>query len=1084
MGKPLIVTKYLIPGRRSDLLRRPRLIEFLHEHVDRKLVLVCAPAGYGKTSLLAEYAHDTDLPLCWYSLDPSDRDLRVFVDYLLASIRHRFPDFGRRTQDLLDGMDNLQDTEALLGVLVNEIYEQIPDYFVIVLDDYHLANPGEAVNRFLDGLLQRLPENCHLIIASRTIPTLTPRGLAMLTARQEVAGLGARELRFAPQEIQDLVRQNYHQDLPDDVAQDLARQSEGWITGILLTTQTMWKGLFASVSRAWGANSNVYDYLANEVFALQPPPVQRFLLGSAILEEMSAARCDELLEITDSAAMLSLLEKDSIFIERLEKGEQRWYRYHALFQSFLRTKLHADDPEREQLLHRRAAATLERDGDWGAALQHYLAAGNADAALRVVMGAAEAEYDAGHFQTLAQWIDQLPAEALARAPRLSWYRGQAHQEMAEWSQSLAWNDRARQGFAAAGDREAVAQTLVDRAVTLRLMGRVRDAAVACREALEILAQLPQWGKRTPRIAASAHRNLGISLCQLGDLQAGTEELRQALDLYGEPDSRYGLALTHGDLGVALRLAGNLAGSELHFEEALHLWQEIGHPGNIANALNSLAVGQHLRGELELALATFEQALNYAQRAGSRRLQAFVWAGQGDVHRDLRHWDQAMEAYKESWQLAEAVHDPSLLGYLLNAQALVHQGRGEPQAALALARQAYERAQERGLIQDAARYEVTLARLFLQQGSPTLAGEYLERAEKTFVHNGAKRELATTYLHLARVAVALDAEARALAYVRQMADIIIELGYDQGLIREAAEAVPVLERAVAAGIGAETLGHLLDSARRLVAQAPAQPAAQAHDQARAHIAIQALGEPTVIVNGAVISASDWGTAKAKELFFYLVSFPARRKEQIGSVLWPDLSPGRLRSAFHVTVYRLRRALGINDCILYDNEQYLFNRQLDYTFDVEEFEALISRAERQVHEQPRQAEEDLQRAVELYRGDFLESMTFPDEEWCVWRREELGRSYLRALQLLGDLRLRRHDYHGALEAYRRAVARDPLKEEAHRGIMCCLAALGERNAALRHYQNVAAQLRDELGVSPLPETVGLYHLIADQRDEAAS
>ena len=182
MGKPLIVTKYLIPGRRADLLRRPRLVDFLHEHVDRKLVMVCAPAGYGKTSLLTEYAHEAGLPLCWYALDPVDCDLRVFVEYLLASIRHRFALFGSRTLDLLESMTNLQDTEALVGVLVNEIYEEIPDFFAVVLDDYHHVNTSEAVNRFLDALLQRLPENCHLIVASRTIPTLTPRGLAMLTA--------------------------------------------------------------------------------------------------------------------------------------------------------------------------------------------------------------------------------------------------------------------------------------------------------------------------------------------------------------------------------------------------------------------------------------------------------------------------------------------------------------------------------------------------------------------------------------------------------------------------------------------------------------------------------------------------------------------------------------------------------------------------------------------------------------------------------------------------------------------------------------------------------------------------------------
>jgi len=192
---------------------------------------------------------------------------------------------------------------------------------------------------------------------------------------------------------------------------------------------------------------------------------------------------------------------------------------------------------------------------------------------------------------------------------------------------------------------------------------------------------------------------------------------------------------------------------------------------------------------------------------------------------------------------------------------------------------------------------------------------------------------------------------------------------------------------------------------------------------------------------------------------------------------------LRSAFHVTLYRLRRALGLNDCVLYDNEQYLFNRQLDYTYDVEEFESLASRAEQLLTGQPAKAEDCLQRAAALYESEFLEGMSFADEEWIFWRREELGRRYLHVLQSLGDLRMGQARYEGALEAYRQILVRDALREDVHQRVMRCLALKGDRNAALKHYQTVVTLLRNELGVEPLAETSELYEAIADGREEPA-
>src|SRR5439155_5498628 len=180
----------------GDVVPRRRLLDFLHEHFDRKLLLVCAPAGYGKTTLVTDFAHELEgnVPVCWYTLDASDRDPRVFIEYLVESIRQRYPGFGAETRRALGTIDDpRRDLSAITGTLVNEIHAGVPDLFAIVLDDYQVVDGADDVNGAVDQLLRYLPDNCRLLIASRTIPQLT---LSRLAASREVAGVGTADLRF------------------------------------------------------------------------------------------------------------------------------------------------------------------------------------------------------------------------------------------------------------------------------------------------------------------------------------------------------------------------------------------------------------------------------------------------------------------------------------------------------------------------------------------------------------------------------------------------------------------------------------------------------------------------------------------------------------------------------------------------------------------------------------------------------------------------------------------------------------------------------------------------------------------------
>jgi DNA-binding SARP family transcriptional activator len=232
---------------------------------------------------------------------------------------------------------------------------------------------------------------------------------------------------------------------------------------------------------------------------------------------------------------------------------------------------------------------------------------------------------------------------------------------------------------------------------------------------------------------------------------------------------------------------------------------------------------------------------------------------------------------------------------------------------------------------------------------------------------------------------------------------------------------------------------------------------------------ALGPARVEKGGRPLDSPDW-IHKPRELLFYLLSHPHRTKEQIGLALWPDASADQLRRSLHDTVYRLRRALGGKEWIVFEKGRYAFDRSLPYSFDVEAFEEDLSEARRVRAQAPEQAIRHLQNAAGLYGGDFLEDSA--DGEWATVRQEELGREYQEALLLLGGLLLARGRHAEAAEAYRKAIAHDELLEEAHRGLMRCQAALSERGRALRCYEELVELLDEQLGTTPAPETSALY------------
>lgn len=1051
MSSQILITKIIPPSRQRDLLRRQRLLDFLHTYLDRKLLLVSASAGYGKTSLLVDFVQDTELPVCWYSLDAADNDPRILLEYLVASLQRRFPHFGKRIAALLSQTEQTQTLDMLVGVLVTEIQQSIDEFFVLILDDYHLVEANPAINRLLDRLLLYLPEHAHLILASRTVPTgLT---LTRLTARQEVAGLGVGDLRFTADEIRALLETKYGLEITPETAAALAQQSEGWITGLILTTPTLWRGVFQEWVRAAGPGSQLFDYLASEVLAQQTPALQQFLLDTSVLSEMDPARCNELLGRTDAAAQLLTAERRNLFLARL--GDLG-YRYHHLFQAFLETRLRETQPARWRELQERAAALCERRDNMEQAIAHWFAANNPPQAARVIALVADEYFARGKWTTLTRWLDALPRDALDAEPDLLLHQAILRAGAGELAQAEPLFEAARAKFQERGDTLRVVRALLESA---RYAADATQVQARCERALA-LAPAQELGLR-----AQAYHTLGIGLTQHGSYGAAAEPFQRAVELAVLAHQPARQADAEHDLGCLYVVLGDRRRGQRHLENALKQNAQSEHPAKRANTLNTIAILHYQKGELDRAAELLHEALTKVRNTGHLRIEAYVLASLGEVERDRGHRVQALDYFAASFELAEKVHEPLLLSFTRVAIGDLWRASGDWVTAERMLEAALQTAMGQRADYPLALAQLALGALKLAQREPDVAKRHLEHAARSFQATGELRQLGRAQFYLARLALLEKLESLAADYVRKVAALGRSLEQDQFLRQDLDGARPLLEFALKRRIAPNFYRRLLDAAVQVAAAEGALLAVKPEPRARFDIFM--LGSADVYVNGISLNRNVWQTAKTKELFFFFVTHPRGwRKEEIIEILWGDVLRAQGNDLFHSSVYRIRRAL-FPECILFKDGLYQFNPEIVCTLDAPQFETALDEALQM--DDLAQKRAALECALAWYRGDYL-----PDNyaDWCAARREHLRSRFLDALAALARCCVDLQDLAQGLKVYQELLRHDPFHEATYRELMMLYVKLGDRAAALQTYRQCVERLQAELGVAPMPETEELF------------
>ena len=737
----LLATKLNVPGLRPDLVPRLRLAQRLEEGRGRGVVLACAPAGYGKTVLLAEWVRRGRHPVAWLSLDAGDNDPARFWRHTVAALDRVRPGISERVGPLL-GPPAPSSFEPVVTALINEVADQ-PDAdeaLLLVLDDYHVIS-SQLVHSSLGFLLEHRPPGLQLALTSRSDP---PLALARLRARGQLTELRAAELRFTPGEAAVLLQQvaaapggaRPGAPLPDAVAAALAARTEGWAAGLQLAGLSL-RGrsdVAGFVAAFTGSHRYVLDYLAEEVLEQQNQQLRTFLLETSVLERLSGELCDAVTGRPGSQALLEEAERAGLFVVPLDEV-RGWWRYHHLFADLLRARLQAEQPGRVPGLHRNAAAWYAERGLADDAIRHAVAAGEMTWAARLI----EKHYDEvfylrGEGATIYRWLSALPEDLVRSRPRLLLTQAFLALISGRLEAVEPLLDAAEHAYA--GAAEEPFEPTVGRARSLLV-----NAPALIMLQRSLLAQLRGDADATVAFASRA--------------MAEADEGEWLLHVVAR---RY--------LAVGEWLRGRLAQAERTFISSLPEWRAVGLPTLTAWVLYLLGQVQRAEGGLEASARTCGQALEMTAVPGRAPPPAAgpAYVGLGEVAYQRNELDTALRHITEGITLCRQFAYLPPLATGLVTLAWIRQASGDPGGALAAIAEAMQASPgPAGPLNPAPAQR---ARLLLAQGDLAAAARWTQE-------NGLSQDDEPDYpseqahLALARVLLAQDRPGPALALLDRL-----------------------------------------------------------------------------------------------------------------------------------------------------------------------------------------------------------------------------------------------------------------------------------------------------------------------------
>lgn len=1111
----IISTKLGPPRIGSLVLERPRLLKLLEQNLDKKLILILAGVGYGKTTLLLHLISKIEPFFVWYSLDKTDTDLAVFIHYIITGIRRLSPSFGLETESVIEGVKNIsQNIEVVIGTFINEIVKFDKQLFII-LDDYHCLNENPSINKAIDYLLDYSPRNLHLVVSTQTKPSLST---VRLNSKGELIEISEDDLIFTREETEILFSKIYGFDVDSGKLQELEKHFEGWVTGLQLIFQH--KDIKKSLTEYEKVDKTIFDYLAEEIFNHQTEELQIFLMESSILDYLNTEVCNEVLKIKNSRTILLEIEKRHLFTTQLHNE----FKYHPLFKEFLRVKLIEDCPRARVMdLYQRAATSFEKIENWGEAITHYVHAGMYEKVSEILEKIAENLIREGKLYLVNNWLDILPQEIIKNRPWLLYYKGSIMRCWGEWNKAGELQEKAMEIFEEKGERKGVCKTLIELAYMSAYRGEPQKGMDRALNALQISIQENNYCR------GKALNVLGAVYTILGDYHRAVKTLKTAL-LYITPEEKLAKSIIMQNIGAVHCIRGE-------FSKAMDIYQKIlslsRHKPILASGAtyNNIATLHRVMGNLEEAEIALKKAIRISQKYADRAMEAGALINFGGLYQEMDKQKEALFSYKHAEKIC------SELGITTISTSLF-----KGMSAFYLQQHDLYKADE--YINKCRLDPINLETVhsLMIKGVIKLESGDIQESEKILIScldvvekSGAKYELMRLHFYMAKLYLKSSGkkQEKVKKHLIKALSLAKKNAYHQFLIIEAKEDISLLKFALnnkirldytiylLSQIGLPSLDiliSLLEQKESKTRQIAAMSLATLGDRKALEpleilaikeqnpdvkeavkYAISSLnkkviedfqgydmvarlfGEVEVLIGDLKISVRDWHSEKGKELLCYFIVNKRRRitRDKLMDVFWRDKSPHLASSSLRTTIYYLRNALNIvegYELVLCEHPHYFINPSYNYWIDTEVFQKLVKEGDYLCSKGIKKSGiEKYEEAVNLYRGDLLNQFY---SSWIDEDRRYFGTIFLESLEKMARYYFDIKEYKRSIKCCRRILMEDEIDENIHALLMQCYGKTGNKQKVIHQYETLIRILKDELGEEPSDETTGIYKILTQK------
>lgn len=1081
MPKPsfFLRTKLIPPRVVAELLSRPRLTKKLESNINSPITMVAADAGFGKTTLIADFIKNQSRDSVWYQLDHTDADPFVFLGYLTKGIKMFQPDFGETILPYLNEAtdDLLLHPEHAVDLLINEILENVEQPFVLVLDDYHHIGRETVVHKLVDRLIQYSAELLHLIITTRDLP---PLAIMRRKTQSRALIINREDLLFTDEEVRELFRTTLNLELKDREISQYRERTHGWITALQLVRQVAEQKIYSGTENLsidlsemlHQSEKDIFDYFAEEVFSREDEETQNLLLRLSLLETLPLDVCSRLFpEFRCSAILPELLQKN-VFLTVTDDGNRtEEYRLHPLFRDFLQRRLRSDkglkgiNEERNRI----ADFFIEND-QWDKSMPFLLDSENYEKASEFISKNGAEWISGGAILTLHKYTEKIPFEILEKYPTALLHKAEIARLQGFYDKSTKILNRAVKLLHKKKDAAGEAEALHSLASLARRKSKFEEAFKLLKEAEKLIDE----NSETYFKCANTH---GLCLIAGGDWTGAEQQFRYGLELAEKAGNENYIRIITHNLALPPGYRGDYA-------EALRWFKRIFREDQPDKQLPQEAIGHlnigrlHLyRGEFEKSQKHLDKSLELCQLYNLKYLRGEIFETFGNYYRDIRDFQHAGEFYERA---SKAYIDAGINiqnRELDSERAKFYAMRGN----FDKARGIYENLIELYEKND-NRVALNLTKLFLlqlrfEEGNLKNIEKQLHELVDFFRKKQFYFDETHTSLLLAQIYFSKEDRKKMKVHLQRALDLTVRFDYEHWL-KEQMHNNPKFFK------DEDILEKLPLDLRENIGK---EKTKQKVSSISISQEVEFVTDLTVKLLGPIeiyrdvdnpIPAEAWTTRRARDIFCFIASSPHNqaKKDIVIEEFWRDEDPKTIEKNFHPTISHLRKALNSKQAfkqkfILFREGSYKLNPELSYSIDTEEFENFIMAAEKAKKAKDNgRFRENLEKANELYRGEFMSGVY---DDWAEDRRNYLEEQHLRILTALSKISYNEQKWAKASKHIKQILKKDPFREDMQRLQLKVLSAQGKRGAIREHFEHFEKLLKDELGVAPAPETVDVYN-----------